>query len=501
MSKQHAVNFLQRAIDTGDYHKVVSAEKNIPYGYSLDDALRSLGSESRRRYDAIKDRTGQFQQKIQNLQRDLKAQAQRNEQQISNMTSQFEKTIKKQGQEYDRRMNKMRKEITGELKVQKFQIEELSKEQKRQRQEYLQMGEKINQAIEEERKNRIKDFNHLQDQINSIHQTQEQKKKIAQDLLQGVDVLVNEIHGMPHQRFTSHRLDRIEKQINTVRDSLDTMPEGAWANLITAWNDLWDLKADITVKEVEFWEKYNQALQTSAHLLNEAAKNESRELEFPAEEGETQRETIDVDYWSFGQLEEHNKNIRSIESHIKENETNMDFGIDEVDEILARLEKEGPELGHIVIRAGNNVAASQIRFDMAEISGNVLLEQLFDEDTIKATYEGEDQRAGYVLQMENSNGTKATIVVSSPDQEDNPSQFKLSINFENDEGFLSPQQIEERSEKIEKLIQEDAGSIQAEKQGESICTDTPDLHFSDFNQVRQRKKEQMKTISSKLHRK
>ncbi len=478
MSKEHYVHMMVNAINTGNLYKIKDVENNINHSReNLREVLSGLDSDSRSRYDQIVNRDQYFQNQIKTLQGDLQNQARNYEKNINQLTSSFKSQIQEQSQQFNR------------------QITRLENIQQSQRKEYIALTDQLNQSIQNERNERIRDVKHLQGQINNINATMEQRRKMAEDLLAGVDMLISEISKMPHDRFTPGKLAKLQGSVETVRASVNTMPEGVWGTLTSVWNELWDLKADISVKEIEFLTKYDQALSACLELLAQAQENASRILSFNSADDTKQDKEIDIDFWSNGDLGKYTQTIQTILKELKDNETNPFFGISQMDAILERIAKEGPELADIIIRAGNNVAASEIRFDIAEIGANVLANQLFNDNSIKSVYEGSDQRAGYVLQMENENGTKATLIVSPSDDIKQTGAFKLTINFENDDDNLEEEDIKQRSLEIENQILTEAGmTFNAQKIGDSVCHHTPDCSFSNIEEVKRRKLDELKTI-------
>ncbi len=497
MSKQHAVDFFVNAINEGDLIRILNLHQEEIWGYDLESVWDEMGRASKKRYENIINRTNEFQQTLGAFGGDLESQARQNENRISQITRDFQVQLETQSQQFNNQLSQLHTTVNGELKKQQKQINQVIRVQEEQRGEYLRITQELSTAIQRERNERTKDINNLQRQINNINAGIDNQVRTARELLKGVDVLICEIGKMPHQRFTPGKLNEIQTKLENNRRTLEAMPQGVWGNLTTIWQDLWDLRAEISVKEIEFNTKFDQALRASTSMLNEAVKNKQREMEFPGENEKKQVQKIDVDFWSNGELGKYEERIRSIKTRLERGENDMSFTIENLDATLDQIAKESPELANIIIAAGNNVAASQIRFDMAEIGANVLLDQLFDENSVKATYEGSDQRAGYVLQMENANGTKATIVVAPSEEITEQGKFKLTINFENDDEYISEEEIRERSQRIEQNILEEAKFCGAQKQGESSCSNSPDTRFSDFEAVKNRKTGELHTLKAK----
>jgi len=497
MSKQHAVDFFVEAINDGDYFRIVNLNQEEIWGYDLESVWSDMSRSARRRYENIINRNNELIQAFQPFTEGFREQAAQNNHRINEISQDFQARLQSQSEQFTNQLNQLNASVNGELKKQQKQINQVVRAQEQQRNEYLQITQNLSNAIQNERNQRVKDISNLQRQINEVNAEIEQQRRIAREMLNAVDVLVSEIDRMPHERFMPGKLRELRNTIQNNRNLVDSMPQGAWANLTTVWQDLWDLRAEVTVKEIEFNSKYEQALKASVSLLNEAAKNKKREMEFPGEDNQKQLQVIDIDFWSHGELNKFEARIGEIKQKLDKAANDDTFTLKDLDDTLEQIAKETPELANIIIAAGNNVAASQIRFDMAEIGANVLLDQMFDENSVKATYEGSDKRAGYILQMENTNGTKATIVVSPSEEKPEQGKFKLTINFENDDEYMSEEEIRERSQRIEQNILEDARFCGAEKLGESTCSNKPDTRFGNIEEVKQRKIADLQTVNLK----
>lgn len=494
MSVSHYLSMMTNAINSGNYYTIRNLESSLS-SQMFDSVWSQLTEAQKRRYQQITKRDQQTERSLEGIRGDLRDQAMQNERRLRELNEQLRNNLNRQSGQFNQRLNEVHNALHGELRNQQSQIVDLRQIQQAQKDEYTRLHNQTVEMINEERKQRIQSINKLQSQIDQIHATEKQRSDMAREALEAVQTLSKEIAKMPHEKFAPGKLDKINRDIESVGSATGLMSQAAWLQCIQSWQDLWDLRTEIQLKETEFMVKYEQALKMAVTLLAEAEKNKERVMEFNkvGEQGKQAKE-IDIDFWSNGEWSNHVDKLGEYRKILEDNFDKAQFGIDDLERTLEELSEEGERLGKIIIAAGNNVAASELRFDLAEIGANVLFEQLFKEDSIKATYEGEDQRAGYVLQMENENGVKATMVVSDAEDKDDSGAFKLSINFENDESGLSQEDALKRSTEIERRILGEAErNLGAQKAGQSVCSSETDSSFSDIKEVKGRKQMELQT--------
>jgi len=492
MSLSHRVILFADAINSGNYYNIQALERDMSRE-AFNIVWDRLSRSQRARYNKIMRRNQAANMALQGIRGGLLNQAIQNENRLEELNEQLRDELNRQNSQYNKRLNEVHHTLQGELRNQQKQIVDLQQIQQGQREEYTRLHEQTVEMINEERRQRIESINALQSQIDDIHATERQRADVAREALEAVQILSQEIEKMPHERFAPGRLAEINRDIASVQSSLELMPQAAWVQCIQSWQDLWDLKTEVQLKETEFMVKYEQALRMAVTLLEEAEANKERFLEFNSvtDEGK-QIKKVNIDYWSDGEWAAHVGKLDKFREALEDGFDSLI--IDDLERILEELSGEGERLGEIIIAAGNSVAASELRFDLAEIGANVLFEQLFTEDSIKAAFEGEDQRAGYVLQMENENGVKATMVVSDVEDSNDPGAYTLSINFENDHSGLSQEEAMQRSNEIEKRILEEAGqNLGVQKTGQSVCSQEAESRFSDIEEVRSRKQSELLT--------
>lgn len=498
MSLSHYLNVMTQAINRGDYYAIKSLESNLS-SELFNEVWRNLSPSLRSRYTEITNRNQATEGALQNIRGTLRDQALQNERRLQEMNENLRKELSNQSSQYTERLNEVQKTLQGELRNQQNQIIDLRQIQQAQKDEYTRLHNQTVELINEERKQRIQSINKLQSQIDLINATEKQRADMAREALEAVKTLSKEIGKMPHEKFAPGKLDKINRDIESVGSATGLMSQAAWLQCVQSWQDLWDLRTEIQLKETEFMVKYEQALRMAVTLLEEARANKERVMEFNKVGGQDkQTKEIDIDFWSNGEWSTHVDRLDEYRKKLEDNFNKAQFSIDDLERTLEELSEEGERLGKIIIDAGNNVAASELRFDLAEIGANVLFEQLFKEDSIKATYEGEDQRAGYILQMENENGVKATMVVSDAEDANDPGAFKLSINFENDKSGLSQEDALKRSTEIERRILGEAErNLGAQKLGQAVCSSETDSSFSDIKEVKRRKHSDLQTSKKK----
>ncbi|MFW6333480.1 MAG: hypothetical protein ACOC23_09310 [Thermodesulfobacteriota bacterium] len=281
-----------------------------------------------------------------------------------------------------------------------------------QRGEYLTMfrdqDHKFTGMIESERRARQQSVDRLQGQINAIVADANRKQSAAGSFVADLSSLVRESDSLPHERFAPGRMDNLRRHVADANSSLNAgMPEAALSTAQRAYWELADLRALVMTREQEFNLIHQAALEEARTLLEEARANRRHELEL-GQGPERDAIALEVDHWTHGALSDHEQEVEGLLARLTKHRDSLTT--DQVREIIAQLETLQPKTDEIVEQARQNILASQLRYNVAELAAEAFQGQGFSVQD--AAYEGEDERAAYVVKLANIAGDEVVTVIS-----------------------------------------------------------------------------------------
>ncbi len=313
-----------------------------------------------------------------------------------------------------------------------------------------QQDKNFTTMIEQENRNREAAVDGLQQQINAIVSDTRRKQEIARAFMVDLTQLLRETDELPHQRFAPAEMPKIRRHVEDAMNNIDAnMSDAA---LSTAQNAYWkvnDLRVFVLEKQREFNKIYLQALQDCRELLETARLNRKRQLDLGVN-GQWDSIEMEVDYWTSGELSAFEKEVKSLDERLKKNEANLT--IDQVNEILNSIDVLKPQPLEIVDHARQNILASHLRFEIAEMVSAALNHQGFTvQDSI---YEQDDERNAYIIKLKNIAGSEVVTLISPVANE----YGKNSVTINSyDETYIDPTILLQRSQQISSALKEFEG--------------------------------------------
>lgn len=315
----------------------------------------------------------------------------------------------------------------------------------------------------------------MKSQIDSLVAEAKRKQSTAGAFFNELAKIVGETEKLPHHRFVPDKLDSLRRHVEDARRNMkDDMPEAALSTGQRAYWDIADLRILVMQKEKEFMILHQTALKEARSLLEEARANRKYQLELGDGEEKDELE-LEVDYWSRGELSYYEEKVEALEKELINGENTLT--IEEVKDILAKIEPLKPRIVEIVEHARQNILASQLRSNVAKLAVEALRKQGFEVED--ATYEGDDMRNSYIAKVKNIADSEVVTVISPVEGEFG----KNSVSIHSyDETFVDETTLQQRSGEIVGALNE--AGLQAEA---PECMGDAKPKYRDIAAVRQRK--------------
>jgi hypothetical protein len=287
----------------------------------------------------------------------------------------------------------------------------------------------------------------LKEQMAAILAEAKQKKETARKFFVDLTKILAETNSLPHNRFAPGKLEAIGRHVEDAkRNYAENMPEASLSTAQKAYWDLTDLRDEILRKQREFILVYQEALKETRVLLEEARANRKYQLEL-GQGADRETLALEVDYWTHGELTDFETELKALEKQLLKDENTLK--IEQVKKVLDTIESMKPRLKEIVERARQNILASQLRVNMAEIIVEALQGQGFTLED--AAYEGGDERQAYTAKVRNVAGSEVVTVIS-------PVQNAIGMNAVSihsyDATFVDDITIKNRAQEITSILNE-----------------------------------------------
>lgn len=343
------------------------------------------------------------------------------------------------------------------------------------------MREEYHSLVEEERAERQQQIGELQERVGRMESREEGLRQMAEDWLQDMRTLQEDVARLPHRRFSPGSMERIDGLIVHATSNLrNGATQAALSQAQAAYSDLVELRAEVLYREQEFEAAYLRALESVRALLAEVRANREAVLvadEAPSAEDERAGAEVDVDFWSRGKLSQISGRLEEIEGRLEGGrETLTVERVRELEEEAAALREQLPEA---VEAARMAIINSQACLNVAEAVAEVMEEQGYSVEM--GTYEGEDQRGAYAIKMRNRGGDElVTIITPSQEQE---LAYRTQMNF------YDRSQDEATRRSFAQAVYEGLNQIglQATPPQETLGVDEPNENARDLESFRQRK--------------
>lgn len=365
--------------------------------------------------------------------------------QLRNLEVEANRRLKQQGQEFQEAVQAAESRQRETLQRETERLESLMRTglaqqrseylriAREQRQEYTQLiaeqERKFTGLMETERQARERGQRILQQQldqvIGDIEQERQRKEQLAQDLLSDVEAVWQGIErDYQHERFAPGRLAKLRQELDLAQSNIQSsVSQAAIATAQRTYLALADLRLELEQKEQEWQLLYQSALTNAGILLKQVEANRQCEVKFEGYEAEDFQ--VDVNYWSQGNLSQYEQELRQLESQLKDGESTLTS--EEVKGIGEQIVALEPRLEEIIEQAKGAILGAQMRAEIADRVLEALTSQGYnlvnpEQDT---GYEGNDQRASYMIKVKNIAGDEVVTVIS-PQQESGVNS--ISIN-------------------------------------------------------------------------
>ena len=465
-----------------------SIQRDLPE--RLNAARQQAQRELQQRLAPLEERARRQEQEAHRLRSNFKNLEQETNKRLQNQRQKFQATLKeaeaRQQQSLKRESSRLKEAMQEGFERQRAEYLKITRQQ---RQEYIQLiadqDRKFTVLVEEEKQERQRGQQILQEQIDVIQQREERRTQLAQDLLADLEVVWKSIdENYQHQRFAPGRLEDLHRGLEIAHNNIQSgVSQAAIATTQQTYLDLVDLRIELEQKEQEWLLLYNAALEDLRNLITEVQANRKCEVEV-GQGNEAERFELEVNYWTNGSLSQYEQELSQLETQLKEGESTLKTEqLKDLGEKIVSLE---PRLGEIVEQAKLAILSSQLRAEIADRVVEVMSEIGYSlEDSV---YEGADQRAAYVVKVKNIAGDEVVTIVS-PEKEFGTNS--ISINT------FSEKLIDETA------TQQNAGAIFSALEQEGIqgsgelqCRKAAQQSYRDLEAVKQRRPAQIQVQSS-----
>lgn len=331
--------------------------------------------------------------------------------------------VQERWREFQQTADGLRSDLSSlERESQRRLREGLARVRAESRAQAAQMRQEYTSLIERERNERERQVGELRSRVGRMEEREAGLQRMAEAWLQDLSALREDVGKLPHQRFASGRMERLDGILTQAEINLrNGASQAALVNAQDAYFSLVELRAEVLYKEQEFETEYLRALAAVRSLIEEVRAH--REGVVPAESADEQDIEVDVDYWSRGALSRLTDQLRAVESRLgAEKETLTVEQVRRLEEEAAAHRRQLPE---VVEAAKLTIINSQACYNVAQAVASVMEEQGYQVET--GTYEGEDQRGAYGIKMRNRGGDEfVTIITPSREQE---LAYSTQMNF------------------------------------------------------------------------
>lgn len=415
-----------------------------------ESRLRSLNQDLPERLDAVR-------RQAEKEMHDRLAPIEKRQREYESTVNNLQSELGNLERETQKRLVRQQKEFTGRLDSQRGEYLSLIKEQ----------DQRHTAMVEDEKRARQQAVNNLQGQITNIVDGANRKMDFARSFVVDLTKILEETDLLPHQRFAPGGMDKVSRHVDDARQNLKS--ESADAALSTAQTAYWklaDLRADVIAKEQEFMLVHQAAIQAARELLEEARSNRKHQLEV-GEGMDRSVHELEVDHWTRGELSTFEKELRDLEKRLIDGKETLT--IKEARQILEDLDAMKSRSMEIVEHARQNILASQVRCNIAELAAEALNPEGFD--IVDAAYAGGDERNAYVVKVRNIAGSEVVTVITPVDGEYGKNEISIHSH---DKTFVDESVLMQRSCEIVEVLKGQgllAGTPQCMGDADQSCFD------------------------------
>lgn len=332
--------------------------------------------------------------------------------------------------------------------------------------------------LDQERRQREQEVLSLNEALGALRGDRDRALEQARTLLADDGMLRDAIDAdLPHERFAPGRLAGLRQRFALAQGNIDSgLGETALAQAQEIYMQLAELRTEVELRYQE-WQAAQVAASAAVTALVEQIKINSS-LEVTGTDGKLMDGvTLDVDFWSEGELAELRARVDQLSSRVTDEADPPDLP-----ELRVIVQREVPQLDEqltaIVGRAGARQFASQVRVNLAETVVTTLERTTgYAWEPGQATYAGEDPRRAFFSKLVAPDDSE--IVVEVAPDEDGESCVLRILSF--DAGEPNEEARVERVHAIAASLRD-----QGLKVGDPAAeADLPDPALKDFDRLRQ----------------
>ncbi|GAB5526299.1 MAG: hypothetical protein Roseis2KO_41710 [Roseivirga sp.] len=391
---------------------------------------------------------------------------------IREMEREHHKSMAQQRKHYDQSLNKLNKSFNKQMGKLESSMEAKIAQETSERIEHVNLVKSwAENQLNEQRKEYIsiaieqkKEVDQLKNTVSQILAKEEANQENAVVFIEDMEKLILESQeDMPFDKYAPGELEKIERKINSARQTVQNAPQAAIATSQEAYFNLVDARSEVLRKEQEFELIYQTTLEMVRTLFVNIRENRRVDLEDNAG-------SLEVDYWTQGKFQQLENKIGEIKSRLEERKDILYQG--DVEQILKDLHPLQQQQNVLIDESIERVVSSQIRAEMGDMVVSTLESQGFS--VTESGYETNDQRKLYMIKLANRAGTEVVVVIS-PDDETNNNV--LSVNTYGAD-HLSEAATNKRNESIRNALSE-AGI----EMGQTVCADQGIKGFYDVENL------------------
>lgn len=337
---------------------------------------------------------------------------------------------------------------------------------------------RFQEGLARERQERAAETKVLRDELADLRADRRRVATAAAGLLNDSSLLSDAIdQTLPHERYAPGQLSDLRRRLDIARGNVDSgLGEAALSQAQDLYLRLSELRAEVELRDAE-WQQSRLAAGDALTVLEQQIQVNTRPDAIDENGEKIDGVTLDVDFWSEGELAELTEETAALAARIED--TNDPLPAEELrritqEEIPALDEK----LTQIVTTAQARQIASQARADLAERVTTLLEEDTgYTWEDGQALYANSDERRAFYSKLRHLDDSEIVIEVS-PDETGDSCVLRI-LSYES--GMPDEEERVRRAHAIAASLREQGLPVGAP----AADGEEPDPALTDFAQLRQ----------------